>query len=284
MEKILNEDEKIRRAEEIYFRRNNQNSLLVDKKSQKVKSSMKDKIILEFILMVNIAIIVFCVQNKDYIFSDEFLSKINEYNVNISSSIVSFIEKIVNPSKESLDSNENSNELINNETLGNVVEETAEETPNENPEIVNSEASSSISEMDMDVENLKNAYSLINPIEGTITSRFGLRESENKNVEGFHTGIDIATEKGTYIKSSFDGIVTLVSNEGDYGKHLKIRCNNITMLYAHCQNIFVKEGQIVGKGQEIATVGSTGNSTGPHLHFEIRVDDRFVDPLRLLKI
>lgn len=280
MEKILNEDEKIRRAEEIYFRRNSQNPLVIDKKSQKAKNSVKDKIILHFILMINIAIIVFCVQNKDYIFSEEFLNKINEYNINISTGIVDFVGKMVNPSKEE----SSTDDLIDNSSQENALGETADETSNENPEIVNPEASSSISEMDMDVENLKNAYSLINPIEGTITSRFGLRESENKNVEGFHTGIDIATEKGTYIKSSFDGIVTLVSNKGDYGKHLKIRCNNVTMLYAHCQSILVKEGQIVGKGQEIATVGSTGNSTGPHLHFEIRVDDRFVDPLRLLKI
>ena len=79
-----------------------------------------------------------------------------------------------------------------------------------------------------------------------------------------------------------EGIVTLVSNEGDYGKHIKIRCNNVTTLYAHCSEIFVKEGQIVAQGQEIGAVGSTGNSTGPHLHFEIRVDDRFVDPLQIL--
>ena len=62
------------------------------------------------------------------------------------------------------------------------------------------------------------------------------------------------------------------------GKHIKIRCNNIITVYAHCSKIFVKEGQIVAQGQKIAEVGSTGNSTGNHLHFEIRVDDRFIDP------
>lgn len=78
------------------------------------------------------------------------------------------------------------------------------------------------------------------------------------------------------------GIVELVSSEGDYGKHIKIRCNNITTLYAHCSKIYVKEGQIVAQGERIAAVGSTGNSTGPHLHFEIRVNDRFVDPARII--
>lgn len=66
------------------------------------------------------------------------------------------------------------------------------------------------------------------------------------------------------------------------GKHIKIRCNNVTTLYAHCSKIFVKEGQIVAQGQKIAEVGSTGNSTGNHLHFEIRVDDRFIDAQRII--
>lgn len=66
------------------------------------------------------------------------------------------------------------------------------------------------------------------------------------------------------------------------GKHIKIRCNNVTTLYAHCSKILVKEGQIVAQGQKIAEAGSTGNSTGNHLHFEIRVDDRFVDPSKII--
>ena len=80
------------------------------------------------------------------------------------------------------------------------------------------------------------------------------------------------------------GIVTLVSSEGDYGNHIKIRCNNVTTLYAHCLNVYVKEGQIVAQGQDIGEVGSTGNSTGPHLHFEIRVDDRFVNPSKVIDL
>ena len=79
-----------------------------------------------------------------------------------------------------------------------------------------------------------------------------------------------------------EGIVEQVSNEGDYGNHIKIRCNNVYTLYAHCSKIFVKEGQIVARGQKIASVGNTGNSTGPHLHFEIRVEDRFIDPAKIV--
>lgn len=143
---------------------------------------------------------------------------------------------------------------------------------------------SSLNQMDMDIQNLNIAYSFINPIEGTITSRFGNRTSENINVNGYHTGLDISAEEGTIIKASMEGIVDSVSTEGNYGNHIKIRLNNVTTLYAHCQKILVKEGQIIGQGTAIATVGNTGNSTGPHLHFEIRVDDRFINPEKILKL
>lgn len=69
---------------------------------------------------------------------------------------------------------------------------------------------------------------------------------------------------------------------GIIGKHVKIRCNNVTTIYAHCSKILVKKGQIVAEGQEIAKVGSTGNSTGNHLHFEIRIDNRLVDPGKVI--
>lgn len=145
--------------------------------------------------------------------------------------------------------------------------------------------SSSISEMEMDINNLKSSYSFARPLNSySVSSLFGSRESEYQNVTGYHTGVDLASEMGNTINASMEGIVELVSKEGDYGKHLKIRCNNVTTLYAHCSNIFVKEGQIVAQGQPIAAVGSTGNSTGPHLHFEIRVDDRFVNPSKVIDL
>jgi len=76
--------------------------------------------------------------------------------------------------------------------------------------------------------------------------------------------------------------VILVSSKGDYGKHIKIQTDNIQTLYAHCSKILVKENDIIESGQEIAKVGSTGNSTGPHLHFEIRYENRFIDPSRII--
>ena len=278
MERILNDDEKIRRAEEIYYRRNNQNINISGRKNAKDKGNLKTKFFLNLLLMFNIAVIIFSVQNKDYIFTQAFLGKLNQYNVNLGTKVTEFFSKILadeikeesggNNAENSI-VNENSKETLNSEEITNDI------TMTEN-------AISSLSEMDLDIENLKNAYSFINPIKGIVSSKFGSRESEYQKVTGYHTGVDIAAEEETIIKASMEGIVEFVSSEGDYGNHIKIRSNNVSTLYAHCSKIFVKEGQIVGQGQEIGTVGNTGNSTGPHLHFEIRIDDRFVDPLKIL--
>mgnify|MGYP002688276517 CR=1 FL=1 len=99
-----------------------------------------------------------------------------------------------------------------------------------------------------------------------------------------HTGTDIAAVTGTKIKSSTEGEVVLVSEEGDYGKHLKVQIGEVSIIYAHCNQIYVKQGENVVQGQEIAEVGSTGNSTGPHLHFEIRISERTVNPQSILEL
>lgn len=93
-----------------------------------------------------------------------------------------------------------------------------------------------------------------------------------------HTGLDIAANTGTNILSAMDGTAILVSEEGDYGNHVKILNGDIMTVYAHCNEIYVVEGQEIKQGEIIAAVGATGNTTGPHLHFEIRKEDRMVDP------
>ena len=278
MERILNDEEKIRRAEEIYYRRNNQNINISGRKSTKTlkeKGNMRIKFFLNLLLMFNIAVIIFSIQNKDYIFTQEFIGKLNEYNINLDAKVTEFFSKIL--ADETKKENNKDVNIVNenSETVSNLEENSQKIVANENLE-------SSLNEMDLDVENLKNAYSFINPITGIVSSKFGSRESEYQKVTGYHTGVDVAAEEGTIIKASMEGIVELVSSEGDYGNHINIRNNNVSTLYAHCSKIFVKEGQIVGQGQEIGAVGNTGNSTGPHLHFEIRIDDRFVDPLKIL--
>jgi len=123
---------------------------------------------------------------------------------------------------------------------------------------------------------------LIKPVSSgyTITSRFGPRSSGN------HTGLDIAAPTGTTIVAADSGTVTLSGNYGNgYGNYIIIdHGNNVKTLYAHCSSLYVSEGQYVSQGQSIAAVGNTGNSTGPHLHFEIRKSERLVDPQMILDI
>lgn len=279
MERILDENEKIRRAEEIYYRRNNKNISLTGKKENTIKGNLKTKILFNLLVLFNISVIVFAVQNKDFIFTKEFLGVIADYNSEIGKKITGYVEGIWKSDITENDEAEiESNQENNQESV--VTEEAQDKTQVEEKTEVSQ--SSSINEMELDIQNLKAAYTFIKPIEGTISSGFGARESEYQNVTGYHTGVDIAKEKGSVIKASMGGIVDLVSSEGDYGMHIKIRCNNVTTLYAHCSKIYVKEGQIVAAGDSIAEVGSTGNSTGNHLHFEIRVEDRFVDPSRII--
>ncbi|MBR3255024.1 MAG: M23 family metallopeptidase [Clostridia bacterium] len=72
--------------------------------------------------------------------------------------------------------------------------------------------------------------------------------------------------------------------KGITGKHLKIKIGNVSLVYAHCNELYVNEGDKIVQGQEIAEVGSTGNSTGPHLHFEIRLNEETIDPESILEL
>ena len=117
----------------------------------------------------------------------------------------------------------------------------------------------------------------VKPVTGTITSRFGSKESIRKNA---HKGIDIGAPNGTTIYAAADGKVTYATyNSGGYGNLVIIsHGNGIETYYGHCSKIYVKKGQTVSAGDSIAAVGSTGRSTGNHLHFEIRQNDSQINP------
>lgn len=118
---------------------------------------------------------------------------------------------------------------------------------------------------------------LIRPISGTITSRYGRRSS------GIHKGLDIATSTGTPIAAAAGGTVTFSGWGGSYGNFVIIdHGNGIQTAYAHCSALYVSVGQYVDQGQSIAAVGSTGNSTGPHLHLEIRINGVCQNPQNYL--
>ena len=109
---------------------------------------------------------------------------------------------------------------------------------------------------------------LINPISGIITSRYGSNDSVRDHT---HAGIDIGAPQGTSIKAAAGGVVTFAGWSGGYGNCIKIdHGNGVTTVYAHCSQLIASAGQSVSQGDVIAKVGSTGNSTGPHLHLEVR--------------
>lgn len=118
--------------------------------------------------------------------------------------------------------------------------------------------------------------SLIRPISGVITSRFGARSSIRSSA---HTGLDISASRGTPIKATAGGTVTFSGRKGSYGNMVVItHSNGIQTYYGHCDALYVTAGQTVSQGATIAAVGSTGNSTGPHLHLEVRINGVAYNP------
>ena len=133
-----------------------------------------------------------------------------------------------------------------------------------------------------DVNSINANYDLAIPLVGTITSNFGSRMSDSPIVSSYHTGLDIAANTGTNIYAAHSGTVTKAELFSSYGNCVMIEEGDLVTVYAHCSSLLVKEGQNVNKGDVIAKVGMTGNATGPHLHFEVRYEGRFVDPQKIL--
>lgn len=121
------------------------------------------------------------------------------------------------------------------------------------------------------------------PVSGDITSYFGNRMHPILKKPKYHSGIDIAAVTGTPIAASDYGVVIFSGRNGGYGLMITLDHGaGISTVYAHCSSLLVKNGETVSKGQTIAKVGSTGLSTGPHLHFEVRKDGVPVNPLNYI--
>lgn len=121
------------------------------------------------------------------------------------------------------------------------------------------------------------------PVQGEVTSAFGERKNPMGPGADFHPGLDIAAEEGAPIAAASAGRVVAAGPDGGYGNLVVVDDGNgVTTRYAHCAQIFARVGDVVSPGQTIAAVGSTGRSTGPHVHFEVRVDGRPVDPAQFL--
>ena len=127
--------------------------------------------------------------------------------------------------------------------------------------------------------------SMWSPVSGLVTSRFGWRSHPVSGQEDFHTGVDIAAAQGTPILAALPGVVEQTGYSESYGNFVVLRhSDNLRTTYNHCSEILVKEGEQLARGDRIALVGSTGISTGPHLHFEVEVKGLKADPLQALEV
>lgn len=135
------------------------------------------------------------------------------------------------------------------------------------------------------LENISEEYiggELAWPVPGysTITSGYGMRMHPVLYIYKLHTGVDIGAPTGVPVIAVNDGIVTLATYSTSYGNYIMVdHGGGVATLYAHGSKVLVEEGQEVKKGNPIMLVGSTGWSTGPHLHFEVRIDGQTYDPL-----
>lgn len=323
MERMMSVEDKIRRAEEIYNRRRESDSRYSNSSTRVSVNSRKDfKLFKKLIWQIIICLLIystfyFCIINN-YVFSEDLKNKVREilsYDVNFQETYTKLYNIYINWTKESKIQNDNltSNQeenLIEQENQKNGeqnktdLEESDKEKSDNSIDVQNTEETSkeeniggaveennenvestiTLSQEEQDILDVKNTTSFIVPVEGYISSKFGIRNPTTSTVPKNHTGLDIAAISGTIIRSATDGVVIQNSSQGDYGNHLKIKIGDVTMVYAHCKTLYVNEGENVTQGQRIAEVGTTGNSTGPHLHFEIRKADRFVDPQKIINI
>ena len=206
------------------------------------------------------------------------------YEVALNNEIKSYVktleeaEKVVNEIKEEF-SNDN---LELDLQISEKYTESIENVDTNSLEVATANVESGAKEIKENKEN-ENALAIVNniklsvlPVTGRITSRYGERSSLRRST---HTGLDIACTTGTDIKVVSNGTVTFSGKKGSYGNLIIVdHGNGVETWYGHCSKLYANVGDNVTAGDVIAAVGSTGNSTGPHLHFEIRINGECVNP------
>lgn len=132
-------------------------------------------------------------------------------------------------------------------------------------------------------QSLLNSTPNIKPAKGWITSRFGYRVSPFSGKTALHAGLDIAAAPGSPVYAPADGVVVFASYDESYGKLISIDYGyGVTTRFGHLSQLYVQAGQRISKWDVVGAVGNTGRSTGPHLHYEVRINGTAVDPLNYI--
>lgn len=282
MERTLSDEEKIRKAIEISQRRNNNRRASYQEVSIPSSNSKKEyklfkRMIMQVMICALIYLIFYLITTTNYVFSEDVINKTN--------SILNYDIEFYNIYKQGINKIKGFVSEFNSKNGGNVEaneiksEDNNEIKESENAETKNNETLvSSISQMEKDAEDVKKICNFQKPLSGKITSEFGEREVISSVMTADHKGIDIAANSGTDIQAAISGQVVEADSNSEYGKFIKIKNEDVLTVYAHCSKLKVKKGDSIEKGYVIAEVGSTGKSTGPHLHFEIRLSDRYINP------
>jgi peptidoglycan hydrolase FlgJ len=151
------------------------------------------------------------------------------------------------------------------------------------PSLAPAHAPSSASSTDLQAATSQAATPMVAPVVGDISSEYGWRTDPFKKREAWHAGMDIAAAEGDAVSSCWDGTVVFAGVKGGYGNVVEVEhAGGWTSVYGHLRNYSVRTGDTVTAGGKIAEVGSTGRSTGPHLHFELRRDGGTVNPENML--
>lgn len=298
MERAISQEERIRRAEEIYSRRKNENrnnyysnnKTRNEDRTSVVKRKMLKKMIIQILVCTAIYLLVYTMRYSNQMLSNDVINRAKEvlsYDISIQNlynkCVEYFNEKQEETNQEVVNSEQGNEIKQENENIEENIIQEAENVAIQDAiggpeEIVQVEEKS---QEELDIEYVKQNANIIWPLKGVITSRFGKR-TPTEIVSANHYGIDIAGNIGDSIICAIDGVVTISSSEGDYGKHIKVENGEVATLYAHCNTLFVNEGDRVKQGDKIAEVGETGRATGPHLHFEIKREGRFINPEEIL--
>lgn len=313
----MSQEERIRKAEEIYYRRKAQG---VRVSTSSVNAGKANKVSLgkKMVIQILVCLVIYCafwfMQGKTDIVSQNLLNNTRQilnydinlvklyndslayFNSNFNNIIKNNINEVSQPDENTFQGNEviqqNENSLQSNETQqsvesqlqqNEVIEELTDVSNgigggNEDITVVENQDKT---QMEIDAEYVKQNCNLIIPVQGYVTSRFGNREP-TEIISAFHQGIDIGAVIGTPIHAAMEGTVVASSLAGDYGNHIKIQNGDILTVYAHCSELNVSVGEYVSQNQIIGKVGNTGKVTGPHLHFEIRRQNRYIDPDMIL--